>query len=96
MTLIAKMMKEMTMKITIYKAEQEHYSQIVPKSYLRYDFTFLKKFYSKFKEMFIVFWKQSLDNILVISQNGTFQLNLDIVWQMYSMESWGNAQSCHT
>lgn len=54
MTLIAKMMNGMNMKIIIYKAEQEHYSQIVLRSYLRYDFTFLIKFYSKLKEMFIV------------------------------------------
>ena len=52
MTLIAKMMKGMNMKITIYKAEQEHYSQMVLKSYLRYKFTLLIKFYSK--EMLIV------------------------------------------
>lgn len=69
---------------------------IVLKSYLRYDFSFLIKFNSKFKEMFIVLCKQPLDNIHIISQNSTFQLNLDIVWQVYSMESQGNAQSCYT
>ena len=68
---------------------------IVLKSYLRYDFSSLVKFNSKFKEVFIVLWKQPLDNIHIISQKSTFQLNLDNIWQVYSMESQGNAQSCY-
>lgn len=52
--------------ITVNKEKYEHYIHIVLKSYLRYDFSVPYKI--PFKEMFIVLWKQSLDNILVISQ----------------------------